>query len=234
MSSDEAEWQTRKTRIDGRLAAQGWKLKPFDATKPLSALERHAIAEYETQNGPADYALCQDAAILGIVEAKKVSLGPQNVLTQAERYSRGVPDSLYDFRGFRVPFLYSTNGEILWFHDIRHPLNRSRTIATFHTPAAVQELLGRDFDAACANLGAMPNHHSLLRPYQKEANAAVEQALRDRKRQMLVAMATGTGKTFTMVNQVYRLMKSGVARRILFLVDRRALAAQAVNGVHAG
>src|SRR5438046_8666222 len=45
---------------------------------------------------------------------------------------------------------------------------------------------------------------------------------------MLVAMATGTGKTFTMVNQVYRLMKAGVAQRILFLVDRRALAAQAV------
>ena len=45
---------------------------------------------------------------------------------------------------------------------------------------------------------------------------------------MLVAMATGTGKTFTMVNQVYRLMKSGVAQRILFLVDRRVLAAQVV------
>ena len=46
---------------------------------------------------------------------------------------------------------------------------------------------------------------------------------------MLVAMATGTGKTFTIVNQIYRLMKSGVAKRVLFLVDRRALAAQAVR-----
>src|SRR5439155_832988 len=71
--------------------------------------------------------------------------------------------------------------------------------------------------------------HSLLRPYQVEANAAIEQAIIDRKRQMLVAMATGTGKTFTLVNEAYRLMKSGVARRILFLVDRRALAVQAVN-----
>ncbi len=57
----------------------------------------------------------------------------------------------------------------------------------------------------------------------------MEQAITNRKRQMLVAMATGTGKTFTLVNQVYRLMKSGVGRRILFLVDRRALAAQAVR-----
>ncbi|WML68516.1 MAG: hypothetical protein METHP_02149 [Methanoregula sp. SKADARSKE-2] len=69
----------------------------------------------------------------------------------------------------------------------------------------------------------------MIRPYQAEANAAIEQAVRDRKRQMLVAMATGTGKTYTMVNQIYRLMKSGVAKRVLFLVDRRALAAQAVK-----
>jgi type I restriction enzyme, R subunit len=75
----------------------------------------------------------------------------------------------------------------------------------------------------------MPNDHAMLRPYQREANAAVEKGIADRKRHMLVAMATGTGKTFTMVNQVYRLMKAGVARRVLFLVDRRVLAAQAVR-----
>ncbi len=66
-------------------------------------------------------------------------------------------------------------------------------------------------------------------PYQVEANTAIEQAIRERKRKMLVTMATGTGKTLTMVNEIYRLMKSGVARRVLFLVDRRALAAQAVR-----
>jgi type I restriction enzyme, R subunit len=70
---------------------------------------------------------------------------------------------------------------------------------------------------------------SRLRPYQIEANQAIEQAIAQRQRLMLLAMATGTGKTFTMVNEVYRLMKSGVGRRILFLVDRRALAAQAVR-----
>jgi type I restriction enzyme R subunit len=57
----------------------------------------------------------------------------------------------------------------------------------------------------------------------------VERALADRHRRILVAMATGTGKTFTLVNQVYRLMKADVAKRVLFLVDRRALAAQAVR-----
>jgi type I restriction enzyme R subunit len=67
------------------------------------------------------------------------------------------------------------------------------------------------------------------RPYQVEANDSIKKAVADRKRLMLVAMATGTGKIFTLVNQVYRLMKSGVGQRILFLVDRRALAAQAVR-----
>src|SRR5437867_4562919 len=90
-------------------------------------------------------------------------------------------------------------------------------------------MLSRNFVAACQKLLRLPNNNERLRLYQADANAAVEKAIADRKRQMLVAMATGTGKTFTTVNQVYRLMKSGVAQRILFLVDRPALAAQAVR-----
>ena len=172
--------------------------------------------------------LCRWSA-LGIAEAKRLSLGPQNVLTQAERYSKGFANSPFNFCGYRVPFLYSTNGEVLWFHDIRHTLNRSRRIVGFHTPAALAEMLGRDLDQECRWFQEHPNNHSRLRPYQIEANAAIEKAIADRKRQMLVAMATGTGKTFTMVNQTYRLMESKVGKRILFLVDRRALAAQAVR-----
>lgn len=225
----EPEYLTRRKRIDPLLKAQGWTIAPFQTGADPALLTKHAVTEFPTANGPADYALFVAGRLLGIVEAKKVSLGPQNVLVQAERYSRGAPAGAFDFRGCHVPFLYSTNGEVLWFHDIRHPHSRSRRIARFHTPAALEELLTRDFDAACVALTATPNTHPLLRPYQRDANAAVEQAIADRKRQMLVAMATGTGKTFTFVNQIYRLMKSGVAKRILFLVDRRALAAQAVN-----
>ena len=50
---------------------------------------------------------------------------------------------------------------------------------------------------------------------------------------MLVAMATGTGKTFTLVNEIYRLLESKTAKRVLFLVDRRALAAQAARAFSA-
>ena len=163
------------------------------------------------------FALCVGGRILGIVEAKKLTLGPQNVLTQAERYSRGTSANPLSFHGYRVPFLYSTNGEVIWHHDIRDHLDRSHTLAAFHTPEALEEKLSRDFNAACEVLLQTNNDHPRLRPYQREANSAIEKALCDRKRQMLIAMATGTGKTFTMVNEIYRLMKSGVAKRILFL-----------------
>lgn len=224
----EFEWKTRKKRVDPKLEAQGWAVIRWTPDLVLRTLNKCALAEYPTANGPADYALVIDGKVLGIIEAKKLSLGPQNVLTQAERYSRGA-DGAFDFHGFHVPFLYSTNGEVIWFHDVRHERSRSRRIADFHTPAALREMLAREVEDAAANLVGITQWHPRLRPYQIEACQAIEQAICNRKRQMLVAMATGTGKTFTLVNEAYRLMKSGAGRRILFLVDRRALAAQAVR-----
>jgi type I restriction enzyme, R subunit len=227
-SESNSEWLTRKRIIDPKLKAAGWDIVPYSPGMSPASNSPCAFTEFETANGPADYALCVDGVILGIVEAKKLTLGPQSVLTQAERYCKGITDSPFNYRGYRVPFLYSTNGEVIWHHDIRHELSRSHIVTQFHTPEALIERLQRDSDASCQTLLQSPNDHPRLRPYQRDANAAIEKAISDQKRQMLVAMATGTGKTFTMVNEVYRLMKAGVAKRILFLVDRRALAAQAV------
>jgi len=225
---NEFEWQTRRQRIDPKLVALGWTVIRYSPDLSISALNNCAVAEYPTANGPADYALVVAGQVLGIVEAKRLTLGPQNVLTQAERYSRGAEGS-FDYRGFHVPFLYSTNGEVIWFHDVRHEFSRSRRIADFHTPAALCEMMERAVETAASSLADNTQWHPRLRPYQLDACKAMEQAICNRKRQMLVAMATGTGKTFTLVNEVYRLMKSGAGRRILFLVDRRALAAQAVR-----
>ena len=221
----EAERTTRKRRIDPRLKAAGWSVVPADSTTSGSSL---AVEEFETALGPADYALFDAGRCLGVAEAKKLTLGPQGVLVQAERYSKAI-DQTPKYQGeFGAPFLYATNGEVLWFHDVRHALNRSRQVSGFHTSVALNELLSRNFDAELDRLREIPMNER-MRPYQCEANEAIEQAIRDRKRKMLVAMATGTGKTMMTVHEVYRLMKSGVARRVLFLVDRRALAAQTVR-----
>jgi len=195
----EAEWRTRAARIDPRLRQQGWEIVPFDPARPLSSYTRHAVTEYPTANGPADYALFVNGRVLGIFEAKKLALSPQNVPTQAERYARGLSGNSFDWDGVRAPFLYASNGEVIWFHDVRDRLNRSRKVSHVHTPTALGELLGRDLDQAYRWLAEHANAHTRLRPYQVEANEAIEAALSRRERQMLVAMATGTGKTFTMV-----------------------------------
>ena len=224
-----SEHDTRKHRIDPMLAASGWRVASLPEATRLGFAGHLAVEEYPTDNGPADYALFSDGQLIGVIEAKRPDVAPQEVLRQAERYARGVTNTPWDFDGLHVPFLYSSNGELIWHRDVRHRLGRSHTIACFHTPDALAERLLHDDDAACQRLLANDAWHDRLRPYQIEANQAVERAIADRKRQMLLAMATGTGKTFTMVNQVYRLMKAGVAKRVLFLVDRRALAAQAVR-----
>ncbi len=191
---DEKERQTRKQRIDPKLKQSGWTVVPY-AGPDLNLYKRAAVEEFPTANGPADYALCDGSAALGAVEAKKVTLGPQNVLTQAQRYSQGFTDSPVDYGdGYRVPFLYSTNGEVIWFQDIRHQLNRSRKIARFRTPSALHKLLGRDQEAALAKLPSIP-YHGLLRDYQIECHEAVEEAIAKRKQKMLVTMTSGTGTT---------------------------------------
>lgn len=225
----ESERMTRKTRIDPMLRDGGWVIEPYDPAIPNGQYGNHAIEEFPTDNGTADYALVVGGQLIGVIEAKKLSLGPAGVLSQAERYSKGLSDTGQNWRGFRAPFLYSTNGEVIYFHDVRDPLAISRRIAKFQTPSALRELLSRDIEAGSQWLKQNPPQNEKLRPYQKAANIAVENAITAHKRQMLVAMATGTGKTFTTVNQCYRLLKSGAAKRVLFLVDRRALAAQAVR-----
>jgi type I restriction enzyme, R subunit len=224
----EREAATRKRRIDPKLAAAGWAVVPYRSSFSHTPPPISAVEEWPTAAGPADYALTDEGGVRAVVEAKKVTVGPQGVLTQAERYSRGITDGPLIRGEFGVPFLYSTNGEQVHFHDVRREQNRSRLVSAFHTPGALAEMLGRNIDAELAGLGALPVNLR-LRAYQVEANQAIEQAIADGKRKMLVTMATGTGKTLTTVNQAYRLMKSGVARRVLFLVDRRVLAAQTVR-----
>lgn len=223
------EYKTRKKYIDKLLIESQWG--PIIGYEENKKYDHASVEEYPTKTGPADYALFHNTKPLSVVEGKKVAVGVQNVLQQAQRYARSFKDSPFTFREFKIPFIYSTNGTVIWFQDLRHPLNRSRKVARFHTPSALEEFLSRDENFAKAWLKNTPIDNSSLRNYQKEAIRSIEQSIMDRRRNMLVAMATGTGKTFTIVNLIYRLMKSGYAKRILFLVDRRSLAAQAVTAL---
>lgn len=140
---------------------------------------------------------------------------------------------------YRVPFLYSTNGRPfhrqfetlsgIWFLDARRPTHHARPLMGWHAPSELEALLQKDEAEAEAKLVTEPFDYTHLRPYQIAAVRAVEEAIIAGQRSILLAMATGTGKTRTTIALAYRLLKSGRIRRVLFLVDRTALGEQATN-----
>lgn len=232
----ESEIITRKKRIDEKLKSPllNWTIIHNDKVDDYSTLSGHAVEEYPTKTGPADYALFVEGKLLGIIEAKKLSVGAGNVLEQAKRYAKSVPNTVGEWRGYRVPFLYSTNGEIIFHLDVRKKGNSSYQLISFHSPQALLDKYNRDTEKAEKWLKSRPvDEITSLRPYQVSAIERIEESICQGKKTMLLAMATGTGKTFTIISSIYRLLRSGYAKRILFLVDRRALAAQAVSAMSA-
>ncbi len=201
------EKTTRKRWIDEKLRKSGWEsIVPYSDELDTSSFQNTAVEEYPTETGPADYALFTNGKLIAFVEAKKISLAPQNVLSQAQRYVKGTKEE--------VPFIYSTNGEIIWFQDLRTDRSRSRQVQEFHSPKALTELLTMNREEKLSWFMQNPPDYTKLRYYQKDAIQSVEQAIVDHKRSMLVAMATGTGKTFTVASLIYRLLKSGTSKRI--------------------
>jgi type I restriction enzyme R subunit len=213
-----------------------------------------AIAEWPTASGPADYVLFLGLTPVAIVEAKRRATDVPGAIEQAKRYSRaydftgespapGAPwgpraaAGSVDARPFNVPFLFATNGRAylrqietksgIWFLDARRDTNHPRALEGWYTPDGLQDLLSRDADKANAKLSAEPSTRLPLRDYQHAAIEAAERAIAAGQKDMLLAMATGTGKTRLALCLVYRLLKAGRFRRILFLVDRTALGEQA-------
>src|ERR1051325_7872418 len=143
---NEAEWLTRRKRIDTRLRSLNppWQIIPWHEGLDTSKLTCHAVTEFPTESGPADYAFFVNGVLLGINEAKKVTVNPQNVLEQAKRYSSGAFERIGNWHGYRVPFLYASNGEIIWFLDVRGDKPVSRTVANFHTGQALEAMFAFD------------------------------------------------------------------------------------------
>lgn len=235
--------------IDERLRAAGWEadtveLRYSKGVRPQKN-RNLAIAEWPTENGPADYVLFIGMQAVAVVEAKKQTRDVSASIEQSKRYSRGyvqkggesVPGGPWG--EYKIPFLFATNGRPylrqletksgVWFLDARRATNLSRALSDWPTPEGLKALLRQDVEEAHERLKKEPTHYLGLRDYQLDAVDAVEAALEKGKREVLLAMATGTGKTRTCIGLCYRLLKSRRFRRILFLVDRTALGIQATN-----
>ena len=138
---------------------------------------------------------------------------------------------------YRVPFVFSTNGRPylkqietesgIWFRDTRKATNHRRALNDWPTPDGLKAKLEIDIDAAQAALKSQPMAFGFpFRPYQQQAVVAVEDHLEQGRRAMLVAMATGTGKTKLSIALLFRLLNAKRFRRVCFVVDRSALGQQ--------
>ena len=218
--------QIARDRIDDRLRAAGWHVQDANAIDFHAALGI-AVREYQTDIGPADYVLFVDRQAVGVLEAKPDSYGAR--LTTVEEQSEGYARARLKWISNAEPlrFLYEATGQVTRFTDGRDPNPRSREVFTFHRPETFQDWTRarRSFRSGIASLPALDPFG--LRECQVNAITKLEASLKADRPRALVQMATGSGKTFTAITQVYRLLKHADARRVLFLVDTRNLGEQA-------
>ncbi len=235
--------------IDEQLRSAGWEVDSIALHYQKGARpevgKMRAIAEWPTDNGPADYALFLDLDLVGTIEAKRSNKHVSGALEQAKRYARDIKPVDCKLVGapwgvYQVPFVFSSNGRPYlnqlkeysgtWFCDLRRPQNLSKPLDGWYSPQGLRDLLKQDLDAAEAKLETLSFAYGFeVRDYQRRAIHAVEDAIKAGQTTCLVAMATGTGKTKTCIALIYRLLKAQRFRRILFLVDREALGEQAAN-----
>lgn len=230
-------------------------LKQLKGVKPEKGHNR-AIAEWRTDSaagtwGRVDYALFVGTQMVGIIEAKKSYLDIPSVIDgQCKEYASHIRKEdreqycIKDYGDYAVPFLFATNGRPylkqietksgIWSLDVRNG-EAPKALSGWKSPEGLLEELKQDIGAANKKLKNMDytvleNEDGLnLRYYQIEAIKAAEKAILEGKRELLLAMATGTGKTRTVLGMIYRFLSTKRFRSILFLVDRTSLGEQAID-----
>ena len=228
--------QIARDRIDRMLHASGWAVQEKTAID-FSEGNGQAVKEYTTDVGPADYVLFVDGKPVGIVEAKKETLG-QNITT-IEDQTKDYAHAKLKWIGNEepLPFLYEATGVLTRFTDGRDPKPQSREVFTFHRPEALREgltakstkssLRQRIESIPELNPGKVPSAGPGLRDCQENAIINLETSFKTNHPRALIQMATGSGKTYTAITFIYRLLKFARAKRVLFLVDTKNLGEQA-------
>lgn len=212
--------------IDSKLEAAGWVVQDTKQLN-LSAGPGIAVREYPTDSGPADYVLFVDRQPVAVIEAKRDEDGSKLSTheAQTERYA----NATLKWRNGNQPlrFLYESTGRLIFFTDGADPAPRARELFHFFRPQTLAEWAAQP-DTLRRRLTRMPPlPERNLRDCQIGAVTGLEASLAKNRPRALVHMATGAGKTFTAITSVYRLLKFGGAKRILFLVDTRNLGKQA-------
>ncbi len=218
--------QIARDNIDLQLHKCGWVIQNKRNIN-LAVSVGVAVREYSTEVGPADYVLFVDQRPVGIIEAKRETEGGKLSVheSQVEDYAQA---KLKFIDNQPLPFLYLSTGSITRFTDTRDPKPRYREVFTFHRPETIVKWLRKDTTLRKRMVENFPAlDPSGLRECQIDAINNLESSFKSNRPKALVQMATGSGKTFTAITSVYRLLKHVKAERILFLVDTKNLGEQA-------
>lgn len=236
-----------RLNIDQLLGQAGWHVCNVGNAN-IRAATGVAIREFplEAGHGYADYLLYVNGKACGVIEAKKEGATLSGVEVQSARYAQGLPASLPAWRR-PLPFVFESTGVETRFTNGLDPQPRARPLFAFYRPEMLVRWLaylpeplapGAVAEAPGTFLARMQHLPPLvtewgqggasfkLWPAQIQAVTNLEKSLAANKPRALIQMATGSGKTFTAISAIYRLIKFGGARRVLFLVDRGNLARQ--------
>jgi type I restriction enzyme R subunit len=231
--------EAARAEIDRLLKVAGWQVAAVKEVN-IHAHRGVAIREFPLRDGFGfvDYMLYVDGKAAGVVEAKKQGFTLSGVEIQSDKYTKGLPDGLPAWRK-PLPFAYQSTGVETRFTSELDPHPRSRSVFAFHQPGTLAELLSgvrQEMGAAepppsfLARMSAMPALvEANLWPAQITAVKNLEKSLAENHPRSLIQMATGSGKTYTAISFIYRLIKFAGARRVLFLVDRGNLGDQTLK-----
>lgn len=230
-------------------------LRYSKGTRPVKG-RNIAIAEWPTdsafyKNGYVDYAFFIGEKLVAVMDAKKASEDVASTIdVQVKDYATHIKaeDLKYTvgtWGAYQVPFLFASNGRSyieqlrtksgIWFLDARSSANQPYPIRNWFSPSDLLEKLGQNIEEAnealvSADDSFMTDSTGLnLRDYQIRAINKATEAIVGGKSTALLAMATGTGKTRTVLGLIYKMLESKRFRRILFLVDRVSLGEQAMD-----
>jgi len=214
-ATDRKEAETRQKLIDSHLRQSGW-IEGVDWRNELLLPDIPS----ETGTGFADYVLYDGLTPIALVEAKRTAYDPDKGRHQAQLYA----DSLAKKSGFR-PFIFLTNGYETHFLDGLYP---EREVFGVFSKADLLQIIALRRQRQPL-VGALIDPNIANRPYQKMAIRAVCQTFDQLHRSALLSMATGSGKTRTVVSLVSVLLCRGWIKRVLFLADRTELVNQACD-----
>lgn len=216
-----------RQQIDAQLTASGWLVQTKD-TLNLAASRGVAVGELSFATGEPDYTLFVDGKALGTVEAKPAGHSLVGVEEQSSKYVVGLPSGLPSWHS-PLPFTYESTGSETRFTNRLDPEPRSRSVFAFHRPETLLAWVQQPKPLAQRLREFPPLAVGNLWPAQFEAISNLEKSFAASRPRALIQMATGSGKTFTAVNFIYRLIKYAGAKRILFLVDRGNLGDQTLK-----